>query len=507
MAAIPIRFGSDEQFARVRQLFLDHNFSDEEVGRRHDENRSPFRPYGEPNVVPPDGDGQELLVGLFLKSAAASREHLTARLGEEGVESLEQLGLLRPAGSGMVEASVRVRPMFELFIVSDRWLPPEARKGPLEDDVVFPPDTKNALTYLPFLPMLPCERYLEVCGGSGAAALIAAKNFAKHAYTFDITERSTVFARFSGRLNGITNFTAGQGDLYEPGGDLMFDRIAAHPPFVPVLDHTWIFHAGGNDGEQITRRLVEGLPDRLMPGGRFYCRCLGSDREEGPMEVRVRRWLGERHAEFDIGLFVLQMVEPSAYVTTSLLRSQSGPGDLPRWRELFERARIGRFLACMIVIQRRAEPRRVFTARRDHGPFSGPRELEWLLQWETLRAKGEAARMVLNSKLKAGPVELTVKHRPADGDWEMEGQTLNVKHPYLGNWDVEPWAAYLLPRPAGKMTGMDLYREFLEKGAISPDTPAEAFGEALAELVSGGFLVTEAHLPPEPQKHPWNKGE
>ncbi|MBL8232676.1 MAG: hypothetical protein JNL98_29530 [Bryobacterales bacterium] len=507
MTTIPIRFGTDDDFAQVRQLFLDHGFNDDEVGKRHEEQRAPFRPYGKPSLIPADADAQETLFGLFLKSGSASREHLTGRLGAPAVASLENLGMLRTAENGQVEGSVRVRPMFELYIVSDRWLAPEEREKPMEDDVVFPPDTKNALTYLPFLPLHPCQRYLEVCGGSGAAALIAAKNFAGHAYSFDITERSTVFAQFSGRLNGITNFTAGQGDLYEPAGDLMFDRIAAHPPFVPVLDHTWIFHAGGNDGEQITRRLVQELPERLLPGGRFYCRCLGSDREEGPMEVRVRRWLGEKQAEFDVGLVVIQMVEPSAYVTTSLLRSQTGPGDLPRWREMFDRARIGRFLACMIVIQRRAENRPVFTARRDHGPFSGPRELEWLIQWETMRVTGAARKMILNSKLTAGPVELSVRHKAGDGDWEMHGQTLSVKHPYLGNWEVEPWAAYLVPRPAGKMTGMDLYREFQEKGAISPDTPPEAFADALAELVSGGFLVPEGHPHPEPRKHPWNKGE
>ncbi|MCS7026865.1 MAG: methyltransferase [Bryobacteraceae bacterium] len=504
---IPIRFGTDEEFQRVRQLFLDHGFTDEEVSKRYEEGRNPFLPYGKPNHLPAESDAQEALIGLFLKSASTTREHLLALFGSQGVTSLERLGLLQTSADGRLQGSVRIRPMFELYIISDHWLPAEHRDQGFADDVVFPPDTKNALTYLPFLPLFPCQRYLEVCGGSGAAALIAAKNFAQHAYSFDITERSTAFAQFSSRLNGISNFTARQGDLYEPAGDLTFDRIAAHPPFVPVLDHTWTFHAGGQDGEQITRRLIQELPSYLAPGGRFYCRCLGSDREEGPMEVRLRRWLGAHQAEFDIALAVIQTLDPAGYVSTSLLRSQSGTEELSRWKQFFDRARIYRFLACMIVIQRRAEPRTVFTARREHGPYSGPQELEWLIQWETLRAKGEARQMVLHSKLKAGPVELTMRHTPGDGDWEMQGQVLSVKHPYRSSWEVEPWAAYLLPKPAGKMTGLDVYRHFVEQGALSPETPIEAFADALAELVSGGFLVPDTHPHPTPKKHPWNTGE
>lgn len=503
MSAIPLKFGSKEQFARVRQLFIDHKFNDDEVGARHDRGNSPFKSYGRPNVIPEDADGQELLIGLFLKRASTTLGHLRAKLGDS-VDDLLSLGMIESTDADTAQATVRIRPMFELYIASDRWAPDDERDKPFEDDVVFPPDTKNALTYLPFLPMYPCERYLEVCGGSGAAALIAAKNFAKHAWTLDITERSTVFADFSGKLNAVDNYTAAQGDLYAPAGDLVFDRIAAHPPFVPVLDQTWIFHAGGNDGEQITRRLVQELPDRLAPGGRFYCRCLGSDREEGPMEMRVRGWLGEQHKEFDIAMVVIQSIEPSAYVTTSLLRKQSGPGDLPRWRQVFSEARIGRFIASMIVIQRRDENRPVFTARRDHGPFSGPRELEWLIQWETMRCTGKAGELILANKLRAGSTELRITHTPHSGDWNLKTQELLTKHPYFCTWEVEPWAAYLLPRPDGKMTGMELYREMVTQGAVDADTTPQDFAGALAELVSAGFLVTEGHLPPEPKKNPWN---
>jgi methylase of polypeptide subunit release factors len=70
--------------------------------------------------------------------------------------------------------------------------------------------------------------------GTGIAALVAAQKDAAHAWAFDITARATHFAEFNRRLNAIPNVTAAEGDLYAPAGGQTFDRIVAHPPYLPV---------------------------------------------------------------------------------------------------------------------------------------------------------------------------------------------------------------------------------------------------------------------------------
>lgn len=85
------------------------------------------------------------------------------------------------------------------------------------------------------IPASPCERFLELCCGTGIAALLAARNGAKHAYAFDIAARSVPFAEFNRRLNGLESVTIREGDLYSPSAGERFDRIVAHPPYVPVL--------------------------------------------------------------------------------------------------------------------------------------------------------------------------------------------------------------------------------------------------------------------------------
>jgi methylase of polypeptide subunit release factors len=91
-------------------------------------------------------------------------------------------------------------------------------------------------------------------------------------------------AEFNRLLNGLNNLTTIQGDLYERLGDLTFDHIVAHPPYMPVLIRAQIFYDRGSDGEQVTRRIVMGLPRYLRPGGCFYCLAQGSDRDSAPFE-------------------------------------------------------------------------------------------------------------------------------------------------------------------------------------------------------------------------------
>ena len=54
--------------------------------------------------------------------------------------------------------------------------------------------------------------------------------------------------------------------------------------------------------EQILRRLVEGVPRHLRPGGSFYTFVTAADCEGQPFEDRLRLWLGEAQAEFDVVL-------------------------------------------------------------------------------------------------------------------------------------------------------------------------------------------------------------
>lgn len=493
MADIPLRLGTDEQFARLRQLLVDTGFTDDEA-LAAEEGDDPVRD----TEVPADSSALEIIARVLADSHKVRREAMAKAVGADHVDNMMALGLIT-AEDGWLQATVRLRPMFSVWVVSDLWPEGGEASGNIADDAVMPADVSNTLKYLSYMPISPCERFLEMCGGSGIAALIAARRFAGHAYSYDITERATRFAEFSARLNGFANFTASAGDAYAPAGDLTFDRIVAHPPYVPSIKHTWIYHGGGADGQYITRKVVEGVPAHLAPGGRFVCRCLGVDRDNLSYEQLVRQWLGEKQGEFDVQLNALEGLNPIYYVVSSILRGRTDKAGMKHWEEAFKRERIVRFLPAVLTIQRRIGNRPVFTVRRDHGPRSSPREVEWLLQWETQRATGEAGRHVLSSRLRPGEMQLRSAHELENGSWSLKSQSLEARHPFLVSWPVEEWAPYVMSLADGKRTGADIHALLIAEEAIAPNVTAEDLAENLTELVSGGFLVVEGFEPPAPK--------
>src|SRR6185503_16771380 len=184
----------------------------------------------------------------------------------------------------------------------------------MPEDVVYPAILENTQQFLNIIPTDPCGTFFDLGAGTGIAGLFAAKNFAAHAWTSDITARSAHFCEFNRRLNGLQNATVVQGDMYEPVAGLEFDRIVTHPPYVPVSRPTHVFRDGGDDGELILRRAIEGLPRHLAPRGRFYAQTLISDREDDSTEDRIRRWLGPEQRHFDLALITETSRAPFDFV-------------------------------------------------------------------------------------------------------------------------------------------------------------------------------------------------
>src|SRR5258707_11712406 len=256
------------------------------------------------------------LIKLFLLGECVAIAEAGTQFPGSAWAAMNALGLIEEdsGDSRRCFGSVALCPVRDLFIVSDRWSNPDRKPKQSFPDIVYPALTKSTREFLRFLPNDSCGNFLELCGGSGIAALAASRS-AQHAWASDITERSTRFAEFNAALNGASNVSAVQGELYSAVEGRSFDCIAAHPPYMPVLRPAEIYLDGGEDGEQLTRRILEGLEQHLNPGGRLYCRTLGTDREDLQFEQRVRGWLGEAEGEFDISVFISKNLEPARLAT------------------------------------------------------------------------------------------------------------------------------------------------------------------------------------------------
>jgi SAM-dependent methyltransferase len=440
-----------------------------------------------------ESDGLGFLIRLFLMGEPLAVIDLEPAIPARALEAMKDLGLLieDPTDHARVCASVALYPVGRLFIVSDRWTTPEGNAPDLPDDFVFPAITANTSQFMATLPRDRCESFLELCSGTGVAALEAARN-ANHAWAVDITERCTQMAEFNRLLNGLNNLTTIQGDLYECLGDLTFDRIVAHPPYMPVLNRAQVFYDGGADGEQVTRRIVSGLPRYLRPGGRFYCLAQGSDREGAPFEQRVRAWLGEEQSDFDVTVIVRQPQTPGDAAMQYGMKSKGGGRAAHEMREALRGLGIQLMVYGWMIIQRREDARPVFTTRRTVGSNTGRNEIDWLLKWETAAVKPEFIELLAETHPVVVPsLELHVVHRMKEGDLAPEQFSLHAEYPFSVDCRVQPWVGFLLPQCDGKLTVRQLLEFCKQNNLVHPETPLAEFAKLLVIFISGGFLEVE----------------
>jgi methylase of polypeptide subunit release factors len=495
-----------EQFSLLRDHFSRTGFTEAAIRERLG-----FKPGRDLDLVgvsqrPPvklaPTDGLNGLILLFILGDALPTAEAAAFFPAAVREALSRTKLLLPdpADANRTLATAALYPIRDLFIASDRWA--EADHSPREpfSDIVYPALTKSAKQFIDYTSFEPCEDFLELCAGTAPAALLAARS-AKNVWATDIAERSVDFAKFNAALNGIHNVTIVLGDLYEPVGKRTFDRITAHPPYVPVLKPAEIFYGGGETGEEITKRVISELPTRLKPGGTFNCRTLGTERPGHAFERRVREWLGDRESEFDIGLFAFQIIEPRQFALEETLNRNGGKEQYAQWEQMFQRNDIRELVMGILLIQRNAGARPAFTIRRTIRGGTSLAVVEWAMRWEAeLQTEGAVQRIFEAKPVATQGTEITVRHILRDGEISPESFTLSIEYPFAADCKVQPWMAMLLPKCDGKTTVAELFEVAKQNGFIVPETPPDEFCRLFGTLISGGFLQTEAFKLPAAAK-------
>jgi release factor glutamine methyltransferase len=113
---------------------------------------------------------------------------------------------------------------------------------------------------------------LDLCTGSGAIAVSAARAGAGRVVAADLSRRAVATAQLNAIINGVgARVRARRTSLYD-AIDGRFDFIISNPPYVPGRDpgdargvsRAW--HAGP-DGRALLDPLIAGAPAHLEPGG------------------------------------------------------------------------------------------------------------------------------------------------------------------------------------------------------------------------------------------------
>lgn len=458
-------------------------------------------------ALPPPTDATDALIRLFLSGDFVERTVLISRLDCTATTLLETMGLLKTTEDGQSYGTVALYPVNGLLIASDRWSWPDGSAFEAPPDTVYPALVRNTRLFLDLLPDDACERCLDLGAGTGIAAFVASRNGAKQSWASDIAERCTRFAEFNRRLNGLSSVSTVTSDLYGQLQGQTFDRIVAHPPYMPVLASKWVFLSGGEDGEQITQRIVEGLPQHLEEGGICCCLTMGTDRKTSdgrdlPFESRVRDWLGEAQSDFDVAIIVRRIVEPQQFALSVAPFEPRTRADAHAWRELFARLGVVSLVYGFLLIRRRQNRRGpALTLRRVAAPDFGRADWQWLLSCESAAASDRRTAIILDSRLYASRrTDFEVLHRLTDEGWTPQSYQLRTNRPFDITCNAEPWAAQLISQCDGKATGRQLLQRFQEAGWIPAGASDDEFADAVAPLISGGFIEVEGLRQPRAEE-------
>lgn len=487
----PLNLDAGDAFETFRAVLESAGFEEDEICRRLDiASIDHFRALrdGRPEVAP--GDTLDVLIHLFLDNEPLAWSEAEALLPNGALEAMRSLGLVRDhrADPSRVVANVLLYPTESLYIASDVAVLPEG-DGARWWDLVYAAITTNTRNFLATMPRQRCSTFLDLCSGTGIAALAAASRFADHAWATDLADRSTEFARFNARLNGIANVTALTGDLYAPVAGLTFDRIVAHPPYVPSRETRLIYRDGGADGEEVTRRIIAGLPEFLRPGGDFHCTCTATDRKGAPLEQRLREMLGPASNDFDIAVVVTNEFDPTEYYVRLAIAGRCTWAEAEEWHHHFAALAVTKMVYAAIAMVRHERPHEPFTVRRRVGAATRAVELSKLVRAAEVSASSESLVRVLESRpLLHSHVTLSSEHAREGHEWAMHGCTLNTSVPFDVRLPCPPSMVSLIGRMDGSRTVRELFDDVARAGALSDDATVERLAAYVHLLEAHGCV-------------------
>jgi SAM-dependent methyltransferase len=205
----------------------------------------------------------------------------TARLGAPEIAAALACGLLVAAEGG-------VRCPFHLGFAAGFYIFSDFLAG--EAGAVMGAGETTAILYRASRPSRRAARALDLGCGAGTLALLLAADAGEVTGT-DINPRAVAIARFNARANGIVNTEFRGGDAFAPVTGERFDLIVSQPPYYPdsYQGGGQAFLHGGPRGDEIARRVLDGLPACLTPGGRgvVFASWPADDRRAPAPGVRI----------------------------------------------------------------------------------------------------------------------------------------------------------------------------------------------------------------------------
>jgi len=137
------------------------------------------------------------------------------------------------------------------------------------------------------------DQILDLCTGSGAIAVVLAKELKRNVVAVDISTEAIEIAEKNSCYNGVEDLLSFiQGDLFSGlPKEQQFGLIVSNPPYIPTFEvknqlepEVYCYEPntaldGGEDGLDLIKRIRDELPGYLRIGGMFFME-FGADQGE-----------------------------------------------------------------------------------------------------------------------------------------------------------------------------------------------------------------------------------
>lgn len=242
-------------------------------------------------------------------SSALARLARALVVGEPADDGLLPASWVGPDGRALVRLQTIAHGGLDLTVPHD---PGHAGETVAEDQVLGA--GAASLTLAAATPRHRVGRALDLGCGQGVQALLA-EDHADAVVATDRNPRAVGFTRLAAALGGV-EVDGRVGDLLEPVADEQFDLVVSNPPFVVSPGRRYTYRDAGLEGDEVCRRLVQGIPSVLAPGGYavLLVNWLHLEGEDG--DERVRSWF--RGTGCDGWVVQRELAEPAEYVTAWL---------------------------------------------------------------------------------------------------------------------------------------------------------------------------------------------
>lgn len=148
---------------------------------------------------------------------------------------------------------------------------------------------------------------VDIGTGTGAIPVTLQKHWSKNKmYATDISQSALEVARINCEFHDV-DITLYQGDLYRPlvENNIKADILISNPPYISREDlsimtpsviehepHQALF--AEDEGLEIYKRLIDGLPEALNAGGRVYCE-IAFNQKEPLLKYLLKIWPETKH--------------------------------------------------------------------------------------------------------------------------------------------------------------------------------------------------------------------